>query len=323
MAGKRVLVGGIGADLGSRVAVRLEDESWVGDLLGIDSDPPRRRLHRTDVRLADPADRQRIVELITDFDPQVVVYLSVWEPASRAAPLKAKELTDQAAVSMLGAIAECRSLETLVVRSGLEVYGRRRGSPTRPDESAPIDPTSPFGTALATIERRARAIGRDRDIPVALIRLASVLGPHVPSPLGRLLRLPALPFSLLADAPFTVVEDEDSARAFVAAAERRLDGPVNVTAEGAITALQAIRRGGKLPIPLIGPEWMIARRWAELLGAPVPDHVLETLQRGRLADNRSMTDLLGFEASSTTVDVVDRMFNWPSVIHIAARQQVA
>ena len=153
--------------------------------------------------------------------------------------------------------------------------------------------------------------------------MGTVLGPHVPSPLGRLLRMPAVPFSVLADPPFAVVEDIEVARAFVAAAERRLSGPVNVVANGAITALQAARRGRRIPIPLVGPDWEIARRISGLFGAPIPDHIIEALHRGRLADNSRMEELIGFRPSTTTVEVVDKLYEWPTVIRIPARQAVA
>src|SRR3954469_16481622 len=123
-AGRRVLVSGMGGDLGSRVAVALEQESWVGELVGIDVDPPRRRLHRADFHLIAPVEHERTVETITAFDPHVVVHLSVWEPNSRAGPAAARQLTDDAATSILGAAAECRALESIVVRSGTEIYGR-------------------------------------------------------------------------------------------------------------------------------------------------------------------------------------------------------
>jgi UDP-glucose 4-epimerase len=98
---------------------------------------------------------------------------------------------------------------------------------------------------------------------------------------------------------------------------------VNVLANGAITALQAIRRGNRIPIPLIGPDWRIARRVAELAGAPIPDHVLETLHRGRLADNGRMEDLLGVKVATTTAEVIDKLYAWPSVVHVPAKKQVA
>jgi UDP-glucose 4-epimerase len=319
MTGRRVLVSGMGGDLGCRVASMLEAESWVDQLTGIDLDPPRRRLHRASFHLVRPYEADRIAELVTAFDPHVLVHIAVWEPFSRADPTTARRLTDEAALSYLGAAAECRALESIVVRSGIEVYGRARGAASRPDESAAFEPTSDYGRTLAAIEETADAIGRAKGVPVGAIRMGTVLGPHVPSPLGRVLRMPAVPFSVLSDPPFAVVEDVDVATAFVAAARTRLAEPVNVVASGAITTFQAARRGRRLPVPLIGPEWTIATFISGLLGAPVPDHVVELFHRGRLADNSRMQELVGFVPRSTTVEVVDKLYAWPSVIHVPAR----
>lgn len=313
----------MGGDLGSRVAVQLEAEPWVGELVGIDVDPPRRRLDRALFHRIGPGEHDRIVDAVTAFNPHVVVHIAVWEPYSRASPAVAERLTDEAATSILGAAAECRALESLIVRSGIEIYGRARGSLTRPDEDAPIDPTSGYGRQLANIERTAAAIGTRIGVTVGAVRSGTVLGPHVPSPLGRLLRMPAIPFSILADPPFAVVEDTDTARAMVAAARDRLDQPVNVVANGGITALQCARRGRRLAIPLIGPDWKIATAVSAMLGAPVPDHIVEMMHRGRLADNTRMRELLGFVSETTTVDVIDRLYAWPSVIRVPARRAAA
>lgn len=322
-AGRRVLVSGMGGDLGSRVAVLLEHEPWVGELAGLDVDPPRRRLHRASFELVPTTDHERTVEIITKFNPHVVVHIAVWEPYSRATPNTARRLTDEAATSILGAAAECQALESVIVRSGTEIYGRAHGAPTRPDEDAELDPTCDYGRMLLGIERTAAAIGERIGVAVSAIRMGTVLGPHVPSPLGRVLRMPAVPFSVLADPPFAVVEDIEVARAFVAAAERRLDAPVNVVANGAITALQAARRGRRIPIPLVGPDWALAKVISGLLGSPIPDHVVEALHRGRLADNSRMQELLGFHPTATTSDVVGRLYEWPTVVRVPARQAVA
>lgn len=317
------MVTGMGGDLGSRVANLLEAQPWVAQLVGIDADPPRRRMKRATFHRIDVADHDRTVETITAVDPHVLVHIAVWEPFSRATPSRARQLTDLATTSVLGAAAECRSLESIVVRSGLEVYGREHGAPTRPDESADVRPTSDYGRTLARIERTARSVGERVGVSVAAIRMGTVLGPHVPSPLGRVLRMPVVPFSVLADPPFAVVEDVAVAWAFVAAAERRLGEPVNVVGNGAITALQAARRGRRVPVPLVGPEWRLARAISGIFGAPIPDHVVETLHRGRLADNSRMTELLGFTPDTSTVETIDKLYAWPTVIRIPAHEAVA
>jgi UDP-glucose 4-epimerase len=311
-----VLVSGMGGELGSLVASLLENEPWVGALMGIDVDPPRRRLRRAEFHRVEPAERERIVDLVTAFDPHVLVHLAVWEPDARAGTSHARRFTDEATTSIIGAAAECRSLESIVVRSGIEVYGRHQGALTRPDETTPARPSSEYGRMLVRLEAAARAAGEMVGVPVGSLRLGPVLGPHEPSPLGRLLRHPIVPFSLLADPPFTVVEDSDAARAFVAAAERRLDQPVNVVAPGAITGLQALRRGRRIPLPLVGPEWVVARGVSHLMGAPVPDHVMEVMHRGRLADGSAAADLLGVTPSISTLEVVDLLYAWPGIIRV-------
>ena len=316
MSGQRLLVSGMGGELGSLVASLLENEPWVGSLCGIDVDPPRRRLRRAEFHRIEPADRERIVDVVTAFDPHVLIHLAVWEPDARAGTAHAKKFTADATTAFLGAAAECPSLEAIVVRSGIELYGRNRHSLTRPDESVAPDPTSEYGRMVERIEATAQAVAARIGVAVGALRLAPVLGPHVPSPLGRLLRQPAVPFSVLADPPFTVVEDADAARAFVAAARVRLDQPVNVVAPGAITGLQAVLRGKRLPLPLVGPEWAITRQLSHLLGAPIPDHVMEVLHRGRLADGSRAAELLGVSPTTPTVEVIDQLFAWPSVVRI-------
>ena len=323
MGGRRVFVSGVGGELGTLIASLLEDESWVGELSGIDADPPRRRLHRTAFHRMHPDEHDRIVETVTKFNPHVLVHVGVWEPDARAAPHVAATLTDQAATSIIGAAAECPALENVIVRSGIEIYGRARGALTRPSESAPIQPTSQWGHTVAGIEHTAALVGERVGVTVGAVRLAPVLGPHVPSPLGRLLRMPAVPFSVLADPPFAVIQDRDAALAIVAAARVGLSEPVNVVAPGAITVLQAARRGRRIPIPLIGRDWRIARAMSHMLGAPIPDHLSEMFHRGRLADNSRMQELLGIVPETKTTDVVDRLYDWPTVIRQPARIQVA
>jgi UDP-glucose 4-epimerase len=320
MHGQRVLVSGMGGELGSLAASLLEAEPWVGSILGIDNDPPRRRLRRSEFHLIDPGNRQRIVDVVTAFDPHVLVHLAVWEPDARAGTTLAKRLTRDAATSIIAAAAECPSLQSIVVRSGIEIYGRARGALTRPDEDAPTHPSSEYGRMVADIEATAHSVGKRVGVSVTALRLAPVLGPHVPSPLGRILRQPVVPFSILADSPFAVILDSDAARAVVAAAEQRPPGPLNVVAPGAITTMQAIRRGRRLPMPLVGPEWRFIRPVSYLLGAPMPEHVMELIHRGRLADGGRLMSTLGISPHVGTQDVIDRLFKWEAIVRIPSSQ---
>ena len=114
----------MGGELGSLVASLLEREPWVGALCGIDVDPPRRRLRIAEFHRIAPSDRERIIDVVTAFDPHVLIHLAVWEPDARAGTAHAKQFTADATTAILGAAAECPSLERIVVRSGIEIYGR-------------------------------------------------------------------------------------------------------------------------------------------------------------------------------------------------------
>jgi UDP-glucose 4-epimerase len=273
--------------------------------------------------LLQPSQRDRIVEVVTSFNPHVLINLSVWEPDARAGLAHARQFTADATTAIVGAAAECPALESMVLRSGVEVYGRSHGTPTRPTEECPLDPTTEYGRMLANIERSARDVGRRVGIAVGKLRLAPVLGKHVPSPLGRLLRQPVVPFSLLADSPFAVIEDGDAARAFVAAAARRLDEPLNIVAPGAITTVQAIVRGRKVPLPIVGPEWAVARQLSRFAGAPIPEHVVELMHRGRLADGARAAEVLGFSPQLSTPEVIDHLYAWENVVRIGRIREVA
>lgn len=308
----RVLVTGMGGELGTRVATILERERGVTAVGGIDLEPPRRRLRRdTFFARIDPRDRVRILKAVREFAPTALAHLGVFEPFARATPGDAAEHTVAGSVSVLDAVGP---LDAIVLRSGIEVYGRRRGAPSVPDESVHIDPTTGFGHTLATVEGLVH--GRARR--VAVLRLAPVVGGHVPSPLGRYLRLPIVGCSAIADPAFSLVHAEDAARAIVRALLGGADGTYNVVADGAVTASQAARLGGRIPLPILGPAWRAMARGAELAGAPVPTHVLELLRRGRSADGGAFQRDLRFGFLRTSPEVVQDLYEWAPVTPLRA-----
>lgn len=306
---------GMGGELGTRVVNLLEGRADIAAIAGIDTDPPRRRIHRADFHRIDPRDRARMVKVMRAFDPTVVVHLGVYEPNARTGPTSAYARTEASAAATFGG-ATGRSLEHLVVRSGIEVYGRRRGAATRPDESVPTDPTSPFGRSLDATEALACRTAERAGVPLTRLRFAPIVGPHFPSPLGRYLRLPVVPVSALSDLPFSLVHQEDAATAIVAAIGARVHGAINVVAPGAVTASQAARLGGRLPLPIAGPAWRAAKVAAELLGAPLPDHVQELLVRGRTADGGRAAATLGVFPATATLEVVKHLYEWASVTYL-------
>lgn len=313
----RVLVTGMGGELGTRVANLLEADDTFTEIVGIDAFPPRRRITRADFHRIDPRDRRKAVAVVRDLDPEVVLHLGVYEPNARMDPTEARLATAASAVSVLGAAAACPSLRAIVVRSGIEVYGRRRGAPSRPDESAAVDPTTPFGTSLAHVEHIAGEARQAARVPVTSLRFGPIVGPSFPSPLGRYLRLPVVPLSPLADLPFCLTHQEDAALAIVEAARVQHDGPLNVVGSGAVTANQAAARGRRLAVPVVGPGWRIAAAASQFLGAPLPPHSKELILRGRVADGWLATEVLRVLPRPTD-DVLTELFEWGTVDRVVA-----
>ncbi|MEY2570358.1 MAG: UDP-glucose 4-epimerase [Acidimicrobiaceae bacterium] len=311
----RVLVTGMGGELGTIVTKQLEADPRITDILGVDIDPPRHRIRRSDFHRVDPRDRRKLVKVVRDFAPTAVLHLGVYEPNARSGPVLARALTHDYAVTALGAAARGGALDRIVVRSGIEVYGRGRGAASRPDELVDPAPTTPFGRSLLHVEQVARATADATGATLTALRCAPVLGPHMASPLGRLLRLPIVPVGALSDLPFSLLHLDDAAIALVRALECGFDGPINVVAEGAVTAAQAARIGGRIALPIIGPQWLAARVVAEVLGAPLPAHVRELLVRGLTADGAHGRSVLGCTPKHTTVDVVHDLYDWAAVTY--------
>lgn len=323
MKGRRVLVTGMGGELGSLVASMVERTEWAGEILGFDVDPPRRLLSRSVFHRVDPTDRALITSLIVDFNPHVILHVGVWEPDARLGTHQAAECTEAVAKSVFDAAHEVSALETVVVRSGIEIYGAATWSPSIAIETSAVDPTTTYGRMCRTIEQQATELRTARGVNVCVLRLAPVLGPHVPSPLGRLLRLPAVPYHGVHNPVFCVVEDHDAATAFVEGATRNADGTVNIAANGAISMLRATSIGKRIPIPSIGPGWWVAGRVTAIAGAPIPDHVTELLAHGRLAASNEAAHLLRFAPRHSTTQVVERLYQWPSIERIPAKVPVA
>lgn len=318
--GRRILITGMGGQLGSLIASELEKQPWVGSITGIDSDPPRRRLNRCEFHRIDAADADGTLAVIQAFDPHVLIHVAVWEPDARARPRHAEVFTRDAARSVFDAARTCPSLEHVVIRSGLEVYGRAGGRSDVPNEDSPTAPTTLYGRMLVELERNAATAFAETKADVTVLRLAPVVGPHIPSPLGRVLRMPFVPFNVLRPPLFSVLHEDDAALAFILAAQRTIGEPINIVGPGTVSGFSVARRSRHVPLPLVGPEWMITRRIAHLFGAPVPDHVMEVLHHGRRGSSSRCRARLQWEPQMSTENIIDSLFTWEGVVRIPPKQ---
>jgi UDP-glucose 4-epimerase len=104
------------------------------------------------------------------------------------------------------------------------------------------------------------------------------------------------------------------------ASQRTIGVPINIVGQGSISGFSVVRRSRHIPLPLVGPEWVITRRIAHLFGAPVPDHVMEVLHHGRRGISSRCEKFLNWEPQMSTEEVIDSLFTWEGVVRMPPKQ---
>lgn len=315
MSQQRLLVIGVGSELGSLATALLEQDARFSEILGIDVHPPRRRLRRTSFVRIESDDSHSFVQRVIAHRPDVIVHLGVWEPHARLGTNEARKATGNYARALCDALTQLDGLSRVIVRSGLEVYGAPCRTPA--DEFTTVAPTSTYGHMLTELETMVNDAA-PRTATVTALRFAPVIGAHVPSPLGRLLRLPVIPIDPFSRATFQVVADDDAARAVVHAASHGIHGVVNIAARDRTTVGSVARQGRRMVAPVAPRTWRVTASLTTLAGAPLPDHVVELLRHGRTAVS-SVRDT-GYLPTHSTHDVIKRLYSWPSIVRIAPMQ---
>ena len=312
MSQQRLLVIGVGSELGSLATALLEQDARFTEILGIDVHPPRRRLRRTTFVRVEHDESTSFVRHVVAHRPDVIVHLGVWEPHARLGTNDARVATGSYARALCDSLAQLDGLSRLILRSGLEVYGAPHRGPA--DESTPTAPTSTYGHMLTELEVMVQDAA-PRTTTVTTLRFAPVIGAHVPSPLGRLLRLPIIPIDPFSKAAFQVVADDDAARAVAHASAHGVHGIVNVAAHEPTTVGTVARQGRRIVAPVVPHTWRVTASLTTLAGAPLPDHVVELLRHGRTAISHVRDS--GYLPVHSTRDVIKRLYSWPSIVRIA------
>jgi len=69
--------------------------------------------------------------------------------------------------------------------------------------------------------------------------------------------------------------------------------------------------------PVVPYAWRVAAQLTTLAGAPLPDHVIELLRHGRVAN--TLVDDVEYRPEHSTSEVIANLFSWPSVVRIEKR----
>ena len=158
-------------------------------------------------------------------------------------------------------------------------------------------PGEGFARDSIDIEGYARGLGRRRpDIAVTILRLANMIGPAMDTALSRYLAGPVVPTVVGHDARLQLLHEQDALGALERATMAGKAGTFNVGASGIIMMRQAIRRSGRVALPVprsalsaVDSLWR-ATRYTEL-----DREQLDYLSYGRVMDTTRMRNDLGYQ----------------------------
>ena len=146
-------------------------------------------------------------------------------------------------------------MRRVILKSTSEVYGATSRDPVVfTEDTTSLRPLGPgFARDSIDVEGYARGLGRRRpDIAVTILRLASLIGPAMDTALSRYLSSPLVPTVLGRDARLQLLHEQDALGALECAVEAGRPGTFNVGAPGVIMMSQAVRRAGRVRVPVPG-----------------------------------------------------------------------
>lgn len=306
-----VLVTGVSTGAGRRFASALAADPGVDRVIGVDVRPPDPdpddaasgvTFVRADIR--SPA----IGKTLQRHEVDTVVHLGVQPPppGGRGRAV-VKEANVIGSMQLLAACQRLRGIRRLVLRSTTAVYGSSPDDPSMFSEDMEPRrmPTSAYARDAIEVERYVRGFARRRpDVAVCALRFSSVIGPSVRTALTEYLTLPVVPTMLGFDPRLQFVHTDDLVNALITAT---LAGPesvagegscavVNVSGDGVLTLVQALRRLGRPVLPVPGFAFRPLRhayraaRWGQ-----VDSEQAAFLTYGRGVDTTRMREELKFE----------------------------
>jgi UDP-glucose 4-epimerase len=313
---KVVLVTGACRFLGGYLTARLAQNPLINRVIAVDAVAPSkdllRRMGRAEFVRADIRN-PFIAKVIRNGEVDTVVHAASASYAPRAGGRAAlKELNVMGAMQLFAACQKATSVRRVILKSTSEVYGSSAHDPVVfTEDSTSRMPLGPgFAQDSLDIEGYARGLGRRRpDIAVTILRLANMIGPAMDTALSRYLAGPIVPTVLGHDARMQLLHEQDALGALERGTMAGKAGTFNVGADGIIMMSQAIRRSGRIPLPVPGfGVWAIdslrrATRYTE-----VTREQLNYLSYGRVMDTTRMRVDLGYSPKWTTLEAFDDYF---------------
>ncbi|CAJ1508859.1 SDR family oxidoreductase [[Mycobacterium] burgundiense] len=310
---KVVLVTGACRFLGGFLTARLAANPAVERVIAVDAITPSkdllRRMGRAEFVRADIRN-PFIAKVIRNGDVDTVVHAAAASYAPRSGGRATlKELNVMGAMQLFAACQKAPTVRAVVLKSTSEVYGSSAFDPVMFTEDS--SGRRPLGAGFARdsmdIEGYARGLGRRRpDISVSILRLANMIGPAMDTQLSRYLAGPVVPTTVGRDARLQLLHEQDALGALERATIAGRAGTFNIGADGIIMMSQAVRRAGRvaLPLPSFGVR-IVDSLLKAAGGSEINRDQLRYMTYGRVMDTTRMRSELGYEPKWTTLEAFD------------------
>ncbi|SCL40473.1 UDP-glucose 4-epimerase [Micromonospora pallida] len=300
-----VVVTGVGRYLGAHVAARLAADPRIDRVIGVD--PPGAaepadlldRIERVHV------DAGSLGDLLADLAVDAVVHLALVTAPDRQQGGRAamKEQNVIGTMQLLAACQRAPRLRKVVVRSSTAAYGVSFRDPAVfTEETEPRElPRGGFGRDILDIEGYVRGFRRRRpDVTATVLRFAPFIGSTADTTLTRYFRQPVVPTVLGRDPRLQFVHFDDALEVLHRSVVEDHPGTYNVAGPGVLSLSQAIRRAGRIEVPVLEPGLSGAIALARTLGyGRLGLDQVDLFVHGRVVDTSRLVAEYGFTPRST------------------------
>jgi UDP-glucose 4-epimerase len=139
-----------------------------------------------------------------------------------------------------------------------------------------------------------------------MLRFTNFIGPRIDSLLTGFFRMPVVPTALGYDARVQLLHEDDALAVLVRATTGDFTGTVNVGGEGTLLLSQAIRRLGRVALPLPGPALSSVGRLSRRFGfADYSPEQMRFLNFGRVVDTTVLRTEFGYTPRFTTAAALE------------------
>ena len=311
--GHVVLVTGVARYLGGKMARILTEDPTVERVIGVDVVTPPGDIGGADFVRADI--RNPIIgKVISTADVDTVVHMGVIAtPRQAGGRTPMKEINVIGTMQLLAACQKAASVKKLVVKSSTSVYGSGPGDPGMfTEDMEPIHlPSSGWAKDSVEVESYVRGLARRRpDLTVTTLRFANFLGQTANTPMAQYFSLPVVPTVLGHDPRLQFCHEDDGLEVIRRATVEEHPGIYNVAGDGVLSLSQAIRRAGRvgLPVwsPFVRPVGGLVRRGGFADFSP---EQIKFITYGRVVDTSRLRNRFGFTPEYTSAEAFDDFVN--------------